>query len=78
MHDIELFTTWIGLSIVCVYPVGDVKKLSSRPAELVISFFCKLELRALKLAVANELIRNSSNCMLLSFHVRVSKWFYAL
>ena len=36
MHDIELFTTWIGLSIVSVYPVQDVKKLSSRPAESVI------------------------------------------
>ena len=23
MHDIELFTTWFGLSIICAYPVED-------------------------------------------------------
>ena len=66
MHDIELFTAWVGLSIICVCPADDVRGSSSRPAELVISFFHHLELRALKSPVTTEQIGNSSFMLLRS------------
>ena len=42
MHDIELFTTWVGLSIICEYPAEDVRDSSSWPVELVKSIFPNL------------------------------------
>ena len=54
VHDIELFTTWVGLSIICLCPAVTLRESSSRPAELVISFFHHLELRALKSPVTTE------------------------
>ena len=60
MHDIEPFTARVSLSIICVYPADDVRKSSSRPADLVISFFHHFKLRALKSPVAIERIGNSS------------------
>ena len=54
MHDIELFTTWVGLSIICVYPAEDVRDQISWPGVLVISFFHQLEQRALRSPVTME------------------------
>ena len=57
MHDIELFTIWVGLSIVCEYPADDqLIESSSWPTDLVISFFHLFELRALKSPVIIEQI----------------------
>ena len=39
MPDKELFITWVGLSIICVRPVDDVRVSISWPAELLLSFF---------------------------------------
>ena len=47
------------LPIICVYPADDVRESSSRLAELVISFFHNLALRALKSPVTTEQIGNS-------------------
>ena len=52
MDDIELFTTWVGLSIICAYPAEDVRESISWPEVLVISFFNQLEQRALISPVA--------------------------
>ena len=35
IHDIELFITCVGLSMICVYPTDDVREAVSRPVELV-------------------------------------------
>ena len=69
---LNLFTVWVGSSIICVYPADDVcererererkrerDESCSRPAELVISFFHHLEVLALKWFVATEQIRNA-------------------
>ena len=29
MHDVELFTIWVGSSIICEYPADDVRESSS-------------------------------------------------
>ena len=39
IHDIELFITYMGLSMICVYPADDVREAISEPAELVMSSF---------------------------------------
>ena len=54
IHDIELFTIWVALSIICEYPADDVRESSSWPTELVISFFHLFELQALKPPVIIE------------------------
>ena len=36
MHDIELFTIWVCLSIICLFPADD-EEIDSWPAELVIT-----------------------------------------
>ena len=66
MHDIELFTTWVGLSIICAYPHEDVRESISWPGVLVISFFYQPEQRALKSPVTMEHIENSSFILLRS------------
>ena len=66
MHDIELFTAKADLSIMYVYPADDVKKSSSRPAELVISFLQHLVLPALKSPMPTTQIGNSSFMLLRS------------
>ena len=48
LHDIELFTIWVGLSVICLYPADNVTESISWPAKLVISFCHHLEQRALK------------------------------
>ena len=58
MDDIELFTTWVGLSIICAYPAEDVRESISWPEVLVISFFNQLEQRALISPVVIEHIGN--------------------
>ena len=47
MDDIDLFTIWVGLSIISEYPADDVRESSSSSTELVISFFHQSELQAL-------------------------------
>ena len=59
MHDIESFTTCVGLSIICLYPADDVEESISWPVELVISFYDHIEQQALKSPVAIEHNRNS-------------------
>ena len=54
MHDIELFTTWVDLSIIYAYPAEDVRETISYPRVLVISFFHQLEQRSLKSPVTIE------------------------
>ena len=66
MHDIELFTIWVGLSIICEYPGDDMRESSSCPTEVVISFFHQFELRALKPSVIIEQIGISSFILLRS------------
>ena len=66
IHDIELFTKWIGLSIICEYPDDDVRESSYWPTEFVISFFHQFELRALKSPVIIEQIGISSFILLRS------------
>ena len=48
IHDIELFITCVGLSMIFVYPADDVREAISRPAELVMSSFHQFVQRALK------------------------------
>ena len=59
MHDIELLITWVGLSIVCLYPADDVRESVSCPTELVMAFFHHLEHRALKSPIIVEHSGNS-------------------
>ena len=66
IHHIELFTIWVGLSIICEYPADDVRESSSWPTELVISFFHQFEQRALKSPVIIEQIGSSSFILLRS------------
>ena len=66
MHDVELFTIWVGSSIICEYPADDVRESSFSPTELVISFFHQFELRALKSPVIIEQIGISSFILLRS------------
>ena len=66
IHDIEIFTTWVGLSIIGAYPVKDVRESIYSPGVLVISFFHQPEQRALKSPVKMEQIGNSSFVLLRS------------
>ena len=59
-------TTRFGLSIICAYPVEDVRESISWPRVLVISFFHQLEEWALKYPVTMEHIGNSSFILLRS------------
>ena len=54
MHDIELFTTWISLSIICLYPADNLRDSINGPVEAVISFCHHLEQQALKSPVTVE------------------------
>ena len=73
IHDIELFTIWESLSIICEYLADDVRESSSWPTELVISFFHQFELRALKSPVIIEQIGISSFILLRSTSKSVQK-----
>ena len=66
MHNIELFTIWIGLLTICTYPTEDVSESISWPGMLVILFFHQLEQRAIKCPVTMEHIGNSSFILLRS------------
>ena len=66
MDDREVFAICVALSIICEYPVDDVRDSSSWPTELVISFFHQFELRSLKSPVIIEQIRISSFILLKS------------
>ena len=52
MQDIELFITWVGLSITCLYPADNVR--ADFLIDLVTSFCHYLEQRALKSPVTIE------------------------
>ena len=54
------FVVWVGLSVIYLYAADDVRESSSRPKDLVMSFFHNHELRALKSPVRTEQIGNSS------------------
>ena len=60
IHDIELFITCVGLSMICVYPADDVRAAVSRPAELAMSSFHQFVQKALKSPVTIEQRGNSS------------------
>ena len=60
MHDIELLTTWVGLSIICLYPADDVRESIPCPTELVISSIHHLQHRALNPPV---IIKHSGNSL---------------
>ena len=60
MHDIELFITCVGLSIICAYPANDLREIISRPDESVMSSFHQFVQRALKSPVTIEQRVNSS------------------
>ena len=60
IHDIELFITCVGLSMIFVYPADDVREAISRPAELVMSSFHQFVQRTLKSSVTIEHRGNSS------------------
>ena len=66
MHDMKIFTTCSGLSIVFPYPAENVIESISWPGVLVISFFHQLEQQALKASVTIEHIGNSSFMLLRS------------
>ena len=59
MHDIKLFTVWVGLSIICLFPADNVREWISLPAELLISFYHHLEQQALKYPKKTEHKGNS-------------------
>ena len=56
MHDMELFTAWVGLSIISLHPIDNVEESISWPAELVILFCDHLEQRALTYPLTIEQI----------------------
>ena len=60
MYDIELFTIWVGLSIICEYPADDMRESNSWHTDLVISFFHQFELQALRSPMIIEQIGISS------------------
>ena len=60
IHDIELFITCVGLSMIFVCPADDVREAISRPAELVMSSFHQFVQRTLKSSVTIEHRGNSS------------------
>ena len=64
MHDRELFTTWVRLSINSANPAEDMKEAISWPGVLVISFFHQLEQQVLKSPVTMKHIGNSSFILL--------------
>ena len=48
MQEDELFTIWLDLFIICLYPANNLRMSTSRPTELVISlshYYEHLELR---------------------------------
>ena len=59
IHDIVLFISRVGLSMICVYPADDVGEAISRPVELVMSSFHQFVRQALKPPVTIEQRANS-------------------
>ena len=59
MQEDELFTIWVGLLIICLYPADDVRVSISQPAELVISLLHHSEHLALRSPVMTEQIGSS-------------------
>ena len=43
MHDIELFTIWVGLSTICEYPADDVMSFSHQCELQLLNFLGKIE-----------------------------------
>ena len=48
MHDIKLYITWVGFSIICEYQSEDMRESITWLAELVMLSFHQFEQRALK------------------------------
>ena len=66
VYDVELFTIWISLSIVCLYPVDSLRDSIYWPGEWVISFCLNLVQQTLKSPVTVEHKGNSSIILLRS------------
>ena len=54
IHGTELFITYVGLSMICIYPANDVRESISWPVELVMSSFHQFVQQALKSLVTIE------------------------
>ena len=59
MQEDQLFTIWVGLLIICLYPADDVKVSLSQPTELLISLLYHFEHLALRSPVMTEQIGSS-------------------
>ena len=59
-HDIKLFITWAGLSMIYVHPADNVREAISRPAELKMLSFQQFVQGTLKSWVTIEQRGNSS------------------
>ena len=66
MRNIELLITWVGLSVICLYPADDVRESIFCPVELVMSFFHHLQHLALKSPKTIEHSGNSLFMLLIS------------
>ena len=60
MHDIELFTIWVGLSTICEYPADDVVSFSHQFELQLLNFLGKIEQIGSLLFI---LLRNKSKFM---------------
>ena len=59
MQEDQLFTIWVGLLIICLYPADDVRVSLSQPTELLISLLHHFEHLALRSPVMSEQIGSS-------------------
>ena len=59
MQEDQLFTIWVGLLIICLYPADDVRVSYSQPTELLISLLHHFEHLALRSPVMTEQIGSS-------------------
>ena len=48
IHDVELFITCVGLSLISVYPADDVREAISPPAGFIMSLFHQFVQQELK------------------------------
>ena len=59
MQEDQLFTIWVGLLIICLYPADDVRVSLSQPTELLTSLLHHFEHLALRSPVMSEQIGSS-------------------
>ena len=60
IHDVEVFITCVGLSLICVYPADDVIEDISPPAGFIMSLFHQFVQQVLKSPATIEHRGNSS------------------